>query len=265
MKKISIYNKREDKQIREKITTLLKENGFFTSRNGELMVIMGGDGLFMSAIRSRIEENQIPIFVGLNAGNLGFFSEFSIDNMELFIDILKKKDYWIQKIPVYEVTITEKNKTEHKEYFINDFVLKTKSANAIHSLLKVDHHTFCRTSGDGIIVSSSIGSTGYNASNHGAMIPENLPLLQIGFLAPINSKQFKSPTNSIVLHHKHHITIQPNFKVRRPAFLSVDTKEIKTKHIKKIEIQKSEKEIHILRSKQFSNLANVKHKMDFPE
>lgn len=260
MKKISIYNSfiKDNKNKREVIANKLKASGFQTSRDGELLIVIGGDGTFLSAVRKRIEDN--PIFVGFNAGNLGFMSEFTLDNLDEFIHILKKGDYWIQTLPVYEIVMKDDNE-EKIEYFINDLVVERKSTRILHMSVQLNNKKLCSVSGDGIIISSSIGSTGYAMNTNGALILDNEQLLQLSPIAPVHSKAYQSISNSLIFSNRNSLTIFPSVKKQRAFRIVCDGKEIKTKDVRFLEVRKSKKVIRVLRSKKFTNVDNIKNKL----
>lgn len=260
MKKISIYNSyiKDNPKKRDIITTKLKNNGFTTTWDGELLIVIGGDGTFLSAVHKRLK--QEPVFVGFNAGNLGFLSEFSMDDLDEFIRVLKKGDYWIQELPVYEVHYKEDNE-EKVEYFINDFVVERKSTRILHMGLQVNNHSIGAISGDGVIISTSLGSTGYNMSAGGAISLTSTPLLQMTPLASVYSKAYQSILNSIILNSDDTITVFPNAKKQRPFRLVCDGRDIRTKDVRFVEIKKSEKKIRILRSNKFNPISHLRNKI----
>lgn len=260
MKKISIYNSyiKDNQTKREAIANKLKQNGFIPSRNGELLIVIGGDGTFLSAVHKRFDQN--PIFVGFNAGNLGFLSEFSMDEMDEFIKILKKEDYWIQEIPVYEVHYKEHN-VQRVEYFMNDFVVERKGTRILHMGVQVGTTNVGTVSGDGVVLSTNLGSTGYNMSAGGAVSLSRHPLLQMAPIASVQSRAYQTFPNSLLIDAENDITIFPNIKKQRPFRLVCDGKEIRTKNIRFVEVKKSEKVVRVLRSKGFNPIEHLKHKM----
>lgn len=260
MKKISIYNSfiKDNNNKREYLANKLKQNGFFTSRDGELLIVIGGDGTFLSAIRKRIDQN--PVFVGFNTGNLGYLSEFTIDNVDEFVHLLKRGDYYIQHLPVYEVKLKE-NGEERIEYFVNDIVVERKSTRILHMSIHVNDQSLCSISADGVIISSALGSTGYAMSAGGAISLDCEDILQISPIAPVYSKAYQSLSSSIILNNENELTIFPNYKKQREFRIVCDGKEIKTKNPRFIEIKKSDKELRILRSKKYHRMENLRNKI----
>lgn len=259
MKRISIYNSTKDNQTkREIISNKLRQNGFYTNRNGELLIVIGGDGTFLSAVRKRFDQN--PVFVGINAGNLGFFSEYSMDELDEFIKMLKKEEYWIQEIPVYEVHYKENNENK-VEYFINDLVVERKSTLVLHMGVQVDGTHVGTFSGDGLVLSTNLGSTGYNLSAGGAASLTTQEFLQMTPVASIRSRAYQTFPNAMLLNPASELTIFPSVKKKRPFRLVCDGKEIRTKNIRFVEVKKSKQVVRVLRSKDFNPIAHLKNKI----
>lgn len=260
MEKISIYNSftKNNDSVRELIKQQLKQNGFKSGRDGELLIVVGGDGTFLSAIRKRFMEN--PIFVGFNTGNLGFLSEFTVDKLDEFLSILKNKDYYIQEVPVYEVRIKE-GKQERIDYFVNDLVIERKSTRILHMSVHVNEKELCTISADGVILSSSLGSTGYNRSAGGAIILDASDTLQITPIAPVQSRAYQSLDSPVILNNSNNFTIFPSYKKLRSFRVVCDGKEIKCNQARFIDVKQSPYTVQILRSKKYNDAFNVKHKI----
>ena len=260
LKEISIYNSfvKNNEIKREIIRQELKRHGFQTSRNGELLIVIGGDGTFLSAIRKRFEEN--PIFAGFNTGNLGFLSEFSIDKIDEFIKVLKNKDYWIQEFPVYEVRLKEA-KGEIVEYFVNDLVVERRGTRILHMGVHVNEKEACSISGDGVVFSTSLGSTGYGMSIGGSIAMDVSGFLQLSPISPVQSRAYQSLSNSLLFNDNNHFTIFPSYKKQRPFRIVCDGKEIKSQNVRFIEISKTTHTVRILRTNHYDPLQNIKHKI----
>jgi NAD+ kinase len=260
VREISIYNSfvKNNDVKREMLRQQLKQNGFTTSRNGDLLIVIGGDGTFLSAIRKRFEEN--PVFVGFNTGNLGFLSEFDIDKVDEFIKVLKRDDYWIQEFPVYEVRLKEP-KHEIVEYFVNDLVIERRGTRILHMGVHVGEKEVCSISGDGLVLSTSLGSTGYGMSLGGAIAMDCGPLLQLNSIAPVQSRAYQSLSNTLLFKDDSTFTVFPNYKKQRPFRIVCDGKEIQSKNTRFVEVSKTKHVVRVLRSRHYDPLMNTKAKI----
>ena len=73
----------------------------------------------------------------------------------------------------------------------------------------IDKHKLENFQGDGILLSSSFGSTAYNLSFGGAIVPGSFHTLQLTPIAPLNSKVYRTLRNSIILPSRTKIELIP--------------------------------------------------------
>ncbi|MFB8426373.1 NAD(+)/NADH kinase [Priestia megaterium] len=259
MRTISIYNNdlKDNKERREILTEKIKKSGFGTGREGEFMFVIGGDGTFLKAIQRNMKTN--PIFIGINTGNLGFLSEFTFNDVDRIVDMIKKKEYQLETIQIYEAIVTMKNQVK-RLYFVNDLVVK-EFDDAIHLGLHINDEKIANISGDGIIVSTHLGSTAYNLSAGGPLNYDGTNILSITPLVAMHNKKYKSLTKSIILENKNEVTINPYHKKGRPIRLICDGNRIKATDIRSISIKKSPFSVKMLRSPNYNFTGNIVEKI----
>ncbi|MBD3843779.1 MAG: NAD(+)/NADH kinase, partial [Campylobacterales bacterium] len=143
----------------------------------------GGDGTLLSLVRKSYKFKK-PVF-GINAGNLGFLADISIDNVEKFIQELTSKNYRIDERMMIEGAIKSIDGTKTGFFAFNDVVL---TRSAISKMVKInasiDEKWFNTYRGDGLIVSTPTGSTAYNLAAGG---PVMYPLTQAFIMTPISA------------------------------------------------------------------------------
>jgi len=175
--------------LRRKRTIVFKEEDkervlkFFKSKNTEslefwdsksfhqkvdIMLSMGGDGTLIGVCR-RIN-SKIPV-LGINLGRLGFITEFNKNEyFDRLAHILDGK-YEVTTKPLFHVSILRKNKTQFKDYFFNDAVLaKNDIARMIYLRAELGPEHIYNISGDGIIISTPLGSTAYSMAAGGPIV-----------------------------------------------------------------------------------------------
>lgn len=260
MKIISIYNNflQHNKDNREILIRKIKNFGYETGRDGEFIFVIGGDGTFLQAMRKNMRSN--PTFIGINTGNLGFLSEFKFDEVDKILKLIKSGDYKIQRLPIYKATISYKEGVKNF-YFLNDVTIERKDSRIIHSSVNVNGQRFCDISGDGLVFSSSIGSTGYAVSAGGSISYDCDDVLQLNPISPVHSRAYQSLTKTVMFKDKNEITVFPSVKKNRRFRVVCDGNEIKLNGIKYIKIEKSEHSAELLRSKDFDNTKNLREKV----
>jgi NAD+ kinase len=146
----------------------------------DLIISLGGDGTIIGL--SRLLKSKVPIF-GVNWGRLGFITEFSAESMyEHLSDALAGNvDY--NKVPLSKVTVERAKKNIFQEHFLNDVVLSKSNISRLFAIsIECNKEIMQRISGDGLIISTPIGSTAYSLAAGGPIVH---PLVKSFILSPI--------------------------------------------------------------------------------
>lgn len=248
-RKINIISNRnfKSRKTANQLIDKLSQRGFLASHKydnkAELNITVGGDGAFLRAVH-RNKFPKIP-FIGINTGNLGFFQEILPENIDDFIDKYIQGDYKVEEISLVNSKIYTHKKT-YNLTSINEIVFKGEKSKVIHLNLFIDGNHLEKFSGDGIIISTPVGSTAYNFSGGGAIIYPSLKTLQITPLSPISSEAYRSLPNSAVVPGDLIIRIVPEKRYANSSLIVNDGVEFKYNHIKYIDFQISNKKIYKL-------------------
>lgn len=169
--------------------------------NADLVVAFGGDGTILGAAR-RMRANQIPV-IGINFGKLGFIAEFTYDVVRDNLDDLLADKYPVTKLRMLKC-IVEKDKMPLQSYYaLNDVVIMR---NNTPRMIELHIHSRDRFVidyfGDGLIISSPIGSSAHNLAAGGPLI---FPDLDVMALTPVCPNSIAS--RPIIIPMKHGIRI----------------------------------------------------------
>ena len=169
----------ENPEAKEALKGLIKRYDQVKLELSDVIIAIGGDGMLLKALRNSIEKNK-PVF-GLNKGNVGFLmNELSFDNLENRIQTARK----VKMHPLF-MSAHKINGNIFTELAVNEVSILRQTHQAAHLKITVDkkerlNELVC----DGILVSTPIGSTAYNLSARGPIIPLNANILA---LTPISS------------------------------------------------------------------------------
>ena len=169
----------ENPEAKEALKVLIKRYDQTKLELSDVIIAFGGDGMLLKALRNSIEKNK-PVF-GLNKGNVGFLmNELSFDNLENRIQTARK----VKMHPLF-MSAHKINGNIFTELAVNEVSILRQTHQAAHLKITVDkkerlNELVC----DGILVSTPIGSTAYNLSARGPIIPLNANILA---LTPISS------------------------------------------------------------------------------
>lgn len=134
-----------------------------------LIITLGGDGTFIGVARKSSKDTP-PIF-GVNMGRLGFITEFSKHEFyESLAETLDGKFETI-KLELFQAQVFKKEKSLFKGYFLNDAVVNKNDISRMFTLsVESEDENIYNIAGDGLIISSPIGSTAYSLAAGGPII-----------------------------------------------------------------------------------------------
>ncbi|SHH40638.1 NAD+ kinase [Caloranaerobacter azorensis DSM 13643] len=252
-----IHNDKKDSiETAEILKKKLIQKGFKITNGYDytaiLNICIGGDGAFLKAVHN-YNFPDIP-FIGINTGHLGFFQEVSPDKIDNFIDNLVKGKYKIEEIFLVEALIC--TRTSCIELIgINEIAIKGIESKTIHLDISIDDAYLERLSGDGVIISTPVGSTAYSYSAGGSIVHSSLKTLQITPLAPLNSNVYRALTSSIIVPDNMPIKINPEYRFENSILIVVDGQQHKFDNIVEINFKLSDMTIKMLtlKSKNFWN------------
>ena len=136
--------------------------------NYDLAIAIGGDGSFLRMVKSNNFNSDI-YYVGINAGTLGFLQEIKPDEISAFFDKLNHDDFKVDEIGIQETNVISNN-NQQQFYSLNEIVIRDSDLNTAKLNLFVDNTLLEKFVGDGLLVSTSVGSTAYNLSYGGSII-----------------------------------------------------------------------------------------------
>ena len=215
IKNIKLFVNQNDKSIEtaELIRKKLINNNFvIDEENYELAIAIGGDGSFLRMVKENDFDSNI-YYIGINSGTLGFMQEVKVDEIDKFIFELKNKKYKVDNVGIQETTINSNNESS-KFYSLNEIVIRDKNLKVVKLDINIDNDLLESFMGDGILISTSSGSTAHNLSYGGSIVYPTFTSLQITPMGPINSKSYKSLINSVIIPDKKEINLIPKLGYR---------------------------------------------------
>lgn len=193
-----IFHDRNDKNLKK--ITFVSEPQMY--RQADLIVSLGGDGTLIGICR-KYRQKGPPIF-GVNLGHLGFITEFNQTDFFEELSNYFRDQYNTYTIQLFIVKIVNKDKVRFREYFLNDAVISKHHISRIFSLsVEADEEHIYNLSGDGLIISSPLGSTAYSLAAGGPIVH---PGVQAILLTPICPHSLTH--RPLVIPDKSQITIR---------------------------------------------------------
>ncbi|WP_168464161.1 NAD kinase [Wolbachia endosymbiont of Ctenocephalides felis wCfeT] len=222
----------------QEVSKLLQELGFvnITAENKyeiDLLIVVGGDGFMLRTLHNYVIENKNMRVYGINTGNVGFLmnkcfscSEDLIDDIEHAIST---------QLTLLKMEATDTNGKAYHYIAVNEVYVFRKANQIVEMNITInDKLKIEKFRGDGIILSTPTGSTAYNFSAGGPILPLNSNLLA---LTSINS-YYPRCWNGALISNDTVVQIDINDTKNRPAIVVSDYKEFYD--IARIKIQKDQ-------------------------
>ncbi len=201
----------------KEVRTLIEKHGTFLgeadarksttsskAKNADLIVTLGGDGTLLAQAR-RCAELRIPM-LGVNFGKLGFLAEFDLvairDNAK---NLFGNRALEYREVAMLGASVIRTGKKPfYSGIALNELVVTAGPPfRMIEMSISIDHSPGPILRGDGLIISTPVGSTAYTLSAGGPLLAPNVDALVITPIAP-QSLAFRP----IVVAPNSHIEIE---------------------------------------------------------
>ena len=149
----------------------------------DLLIVLGGDGTLLGIARDINGRYDVPI-LGVNIGNLGFLSSIEIQDFGEALNKIKNGQYTIQNRILLECTMLNDENNE-KGKALNDVVIARGTLSRMVKFeVFIDNKLYYRFKGDGIIIATPTGSTGYSFSAGGPFIYPDVDVITLTPICP---------------------------------------------------------------------------------
>ncbi|HEV3263115.1 MAG TPA: NAD(+)/NADH kinase [Gemmataceae bacterium] len=150
--------------------------------SADLALVLGGDGAILRAAR-QMGYRQTPV-LGVNLGKLGFLADLSPDELRGCLPQVLRGEYRVTRHLMFECAL-QTPEGSRTLLGLNEVVFQTGPPfNMIDFDLFVDGEVIARFSGDGLILSTPVGSTGHNLSAGGPILEQGLSAFVITPICP---------------------------------------------------------------------------------
>jgi NAD+ kinase len=217
-------------EAKKALSRLVKHYGNATAEKADVVVALGGDGHMLQTLH-RFVSTGTPIY-GMNRGFIGFLMNDYAEG-EL-LERLHSAELTVIR-PLRMVATDESGKA-HKGIAFNEVSLLRQRSQAAKLQISIDHKVrleelIC----DGLLLSTPAGSTAYNLSAHGPILPVNSPLLALTPISAFRPRRWRGA----VLPHDAKVTIKVLEPEKRPVASVADHVEVR--HVKTVEIAEDKK------------------------
>lgn len=204
--------------------------GVHDPEEADVIIVLGGDGTMLRALHE-FADYAAPMF-GMNLGTLGFLlNEHRKDELEERIE--KAKRFTIHPL---SMTAVCKDGKKHKEVAFNEVSLLRETHNSAKIKVMVnDQVRIEELVCDGVMVSTPVGSTAYNSSAGGPILPLEANVISMTPISAFRPRRWPGA----LLKNNSKVKFEILKALERPVSVSADSKEIRD--IKEVSIKEARK------------------------
>jgi len=205
---------------------LSKQYGSVKPESADVIVALGGDGLMLQTLR-RFMRSGKPIY-GMHRGTVGFLmNDFRVEN-------LHERLAAAQKSTIHPLLMRARDESgrNHEHHAFNEVSLFRQSHQAAKLRILVDgKERLAELAADGVLLSTPAGSTAYNLSAQGPIIPIDAPLLALTPISPFRPRRW----HGALLPDRARVRVEVLNTDRRPVAAVADHDEVR--NVRSVDIE----------------------------
>ncbi len=184
----------------------------------DIIIALGGDGFMLETLHKHMKR-RVPIY-GMHRGSVGFLMNgYSPDGLEERVARAKPV-----RVHPLEMTVRDASGIEHRALAINEVSLLRQSRQTAKLRVSVDDLVQLEElTADGILVATPVGSTAYNLSAHGPIIPLGANVLAMTPISAFRPRRWRGA----LLPHPARVRFDVLESEKRPVSATADFTEVR--------------------------------------
>jgi len=184
----------------------------------EALVVLGGDGFMLHTLHEHVDRN-LPVF-GMRLGEVGFLMNRYAES-DLIDRIAAAREVVLNPL---QMRATDQNGEEHRALAMNEVALLRQTSQAAHIKILVNgRERVERLVADGVLLATAAGSTAYNFSAHGPILPLGTEAVVLTPISPFRPRRWQGAILPASVEVRFEV-IQPD---RRPVSATADYDEVR--------------------------------------
>ena len=213
----------------------------------DAVIVLGGDGFMLQTLHQMIDEDRVLPAYGMNLGTVGFLMNRYRGGARLAERIAKARA--IAVAPLRMVATTQDG-AEQSFFAINEVSLLRETRQSAKIEVTVNDKVRIRElSCDGVLLSTPAGSTAYNLSANGPILPLDSQMLALTPISPFRPRRWRGA----ILPDRSKVSFRVLEHDKRPVAAVADQKELR---------DIAEVRLEIARDKELTLLFDPGHSLD---
>ncbi|SEM38386.1 NAD+ kinase [Mesobacillus persicus] len=223
-------------------------------RNANIIVSVGDDDTFLQAVRNTRFRDDC-LYAGISmTGKRTIYCDFESEDQSTIIEAMMNDNIEVRRYPTIDVNIDGETSFQClNEFSVRSSIIKTFVMDVFINDLHFETYR-----GNGMLVSTPTGSTGYNRSLNGSIVDPLLPCIQVSEIASLNNNQYRTLGSSFILGGDRKLTLKVVQDGNDYPIMGMDNEALSIQHVEKIDVKLSERQIKTIKLKDNSFWEKVK-------
>lgn len=208
-------------RAQEAFTALCEQNGWVPVDEADAVVVLGGDGFMLQTLHAMIDAGRVVPAYGMNLGTVGFLMNRYDKRAAIATRVARARRWTISPLQVEAIT---QDGESHLMCAINEISLLRETRQTAKIEVTVgDRVRIKELVCDGVLVSTPAGSTAYNLSANGPILPLDSRMLALTPISPFRPRRWRGA----ILPDRMKIILRVLDPAKRPVAAVADQKELR--------------------------------------
>lgn len=211
----------DSQHARDAADALADQHDWVEPDKADTLVVLGGDGFLLHVLHQMLDTDRLVPVYGLNRGTVGFLMNRFRPGKSVIERVARATA--VSVAPLVMQAVTQAGK-EYRYHAINEVSLLRETRETAKLEIRVNGKVrMTELAGDGILVATPAGSTAYNLSVNGPILPLGSRMLALTPISPFRPRRWRGailPDNAKVSFH----VLDP---AKRPVAVVADQKEVR--------------------------------------
>ncbi len=189
--------------------------------DADVLVVLGGDGFMLHVLHEMLDRGRLRPCYGINLGTVGFLMNKHSQKRSIAERIARAREIAVRPLQMRAVTQEER---EYSFYAINEVSLLRETRQTAKLEVRINGKVrMAELAGDGVLVATPAGSTAYNLSANGPILPLGCNMLALTPISPFRPRRWRGA----VLPDSAEVEFCVREPAKRPVSVVADQKEIR--------------------------------------
>ncbi len=208
-------------RAKEAFAEMLGTHDWVDMADAEALVVLGGDGYMLHVLHQMLDHGRVIPAFGINHGTVGFLMNKARSSRAIAERVGRAKS--IAVAPLKMTAITHSGE-EYSYYAFNEVsLLRETRQTAKLEVLVNSKRRMAELACDGVTVATPAGSTAYNLSANGPILPLGCNMLALTPISPFRPRRWRGA----ILPDKAHVAFRVLEPDKRPVAVVADQKEVR--------------------------------------